>query len=464
MICLAETRAQYQQSLAGSWEGILHVGKDLRMVFHFSRDYNGQWNASFDSPDQFASGIPCGDVQLKGDSVNLQVPSARAAYRGVFLNDSSVKGEWIQGARYELTLKKTEKFAAATPRKQTPIPPFPYQVVDTIYLGAATGLEYGATLTVPPGKGPFPAVVLITGSGAQDRDETIFGHKPFAVLADYLTRHSIMVLRVDDRGMGKSTGDFSHSTSLDFAQDVRESLEFLKRQPGADLSKLGLIGHSEGGMIAPIVASERPDIDFIILLAGPGEKISKLMAEQNAAILNSAGIKKEAVQSFEDFYPTMVQTITTSASAEEASRKMNVALDKWRDSSPKNYVLATTGIYNDSSQHRYVESMTQAMYNPWFLYFLRYDPAPYLEKLNCKVLALNGEKDVQVIATSNLAGIKKALEKSKTKNFEILALPQLNHLFQTCKSCKVQEYGQLEETFSPEAMEIISKWIDKTVK
>ena len=463
-ICFLQTKSQHERPLAGNWQGILHVGKSLRMVFHFAVNDLGQWIASFDSPDQFATGIACNNIRFHGDSVSLEIPTARAAFRGAFTNDTTIKGEWIQMLHYELSLAKTEKIDSPISRRQTPKPPFPYRVIDTIYHGMKTGLQYGATLTIPEGIGPFPAAVLITGSGAQDRDESIMGHKPFAVLADFLTRHGIMVLRVDDRGVGKSSGDFSQSTSLDFAKDVNESLDFLKRQSQANPKKIGLIGHSEGGMIAPIVAAERKDLDFIILLAGPGEKISKLMAEQNAAVLSAAGIKKDAVQSFEDFYPVLVRAITGSASVEEASEKMNKALNTWRASTPKNFVLATTGIYDDSSQHQYVKSMTQGMYKPWFLYFLSYDPAPNLEKINCKLLALNGEKDIQVISRSNLAGIRAALEKSPSKNFEIDSIPQLNHLFQTCKTCTLQEYGQLEETFSPVALEIILHWIDKNLR
>ena len=461
---LAGLHAQLSAQLTGSWQGTLQVGKGLRMVFHFGRDTVGQWTASFDSPDQYATGIPCSDVHIEGDSLHLQIPAAKGSFRGILLNDSTIRGEWKQTARFDLSLKKTATPTEIVKRRQTPEPPFPYKAVEVEYRNDKTALRYGATLTIPEGEGPFPAVVLITGSGAQDRDETILGHKPFAVLADDLTRHGVIVLRVDDRGIGKSTGNFSSSTSADFAEDVNASLDFLKMQPKTNKSKLGLIGHSEGGMIAPMVAVQRDDIDFIILLAGPGEKILKLMAEQNAAILKSVGINKGAVESFENFYPTLVHTMTDSKSIGEAKKQMNLALDQWKNSTPKNYVLATTGIYNDSSQKNYIERLTGAMYTPWFLYFLKYDPVPNLEKLKCKVLALNGEKDVQVIASSNLAGIKQALEKNKLAKFTVSEMPHLNHLFQNCNKCTVQEYGELEETFSPVALAMISDWIDKNVR
>lgn len=467
ILCLfpmIELYAQLSGQLTGSWQGILQVGKGLRMVFHFSKNATDQWSASFDSPDQYATGIACSDVHVEGDSLHLQIPAAKGSFRGLFLTDSTIRGEWKQMARYDLSLKKTANPPEIARKRQTPVPPFPYIAEDLEYTSVRTGLRYGATLTLPDGDGPFPAVVLITGSGAQDRDESIFGHKPFAVLADFLTRHGLIVLRVDDRGVGKSTGNFSTSTSADFAEDVNASLDFLKMQPKANKSKLGLIGHSEGGMIAPMVAVQRKDIEFIVLLAGPGEKIPKLLAEQNAALLKSAGINKDAVQSFETFYPSLMQSITVSKSVGEAKRQINQALDQWKKSTPKNYVLATTGIYNDSSQKSYVENLTAVMYTPWFLYFLNYDPAPNLEKLKCKVLALNGEKDVQVIASSNLAGIQQALEKHGQAKFTVSEIPQLNHLFQTCNKCTLQEYAELEETFSPLALSIISDWIEKNIR
>jgi uncharacterized protein len=400
---------------------------------------------------------------LNQDSLTLDMPVVSGKFRARILSDTIMDGQWFQGGNLGLRLHKVEKIVGSN-RPQTPIPPFPYQVKEVEFDNQKTKLHYGATITIPEGKGPFAALLLITGSGAQDRDETIMSHKPFAVLADYLTRQGLIVMRVDDRGMGKSTGDFSKSTSADFAVDVSNSLDYLKAQPKVDQHKLGLMGHSEGGMIAPMVAADRHDIDFIILLAGPGEKIGKLMEEQNAGILLSAGINKDAVQSFRNFYPNIIDAVTSSDNPAVAEEKINQALDSWRKTTPKNHVLATTGIYDDSSQVKYVNAMTQVMYNPWFLYFLRFDPAPYLEKLDCKVFALNGEKDLQVVPHSNLEGIKQALQKSKSKSFEVHEIPGLNHLFQTCKKCTIQEYGQLEETFSPVALKMIGDWIGKEIK
>ena len=455
--------AQQGRDISGIWEGTLHASVDLRIVFHLAKDSNGNWTGTMDSPDQNATGIPCNGIELKGDSLIVLIPSARGKYLGVTITDSSISGKWVQGVQLPLLLHKVIKVAGLT-RPQTPVPPFPYASEDIEYDSPDKTLHYGATMTTPSGAGPFPAIVLITGSGAQDRDETIFEHKPFAVIADYLTRRGIIVLRVDDRGMGKSTGNFSKSTSLDFANDVNNSLDYLKTRAKVDTQKLGLIGHSEGGMIAPIVGVQRKDINFIILLAGPGEKISQLMAEQNAGILASSGINKEAVQSFRDFYPSIVRSIVQASSAEEASSNLHHALDEWIKKTPTNQVLATTGIYNDSTKKKFTETLVGVMYNPWFLYFLSFDPQPWLMQLHCKVLALNGEKDLQVPAVSNLKGIQSALEKSKSGDFEVHNIPGLNHLFQTCKQCTIQEYGRLEESFSPMALQMMSDWIERHVK
>jgi pimeloyl-ACP methyl ester carboxylesterase len=462
-IVLGLMASAQSRDISGIWEGKLHVSVDLRIVFHFSKDAAGNWTGTMDSPDQNVNGIPCTGVELKGDSLIVQIPSARGKYLGMIVTDSSIGGKWVQGIQIDLVLHKVEKISRLI-RPQTPVPPFPYVSEDVEFDNGDKTLHYGATITTPPGPGPFPAVVLITGSGAQDRDETIFEHRPFAVIADYLARRGIIVLRVDDRGMGKSTGSFSKSTSLDFANDVNNSLDYLKTRPKVDTRKLGLIGHSEGGMIAPIVAVQRKDIDFIILLAGPGEKIIELMAEQNAGILISTGINKDAVQSFRDFYPAIPESIVRAKTPEEASVSLDRALKEWIKKTPAAQVLATTGIYNDSSRKKFTETMVGSMYNPWFIYFLSFDPQPWLMQLHCKVLALNGEKDLQVPAVSNLKGIQQALEKSKSDNFEVHAIPGLNHLFQTCKQCTVQEYGQLEETFSPAALQLMGDWIERHIK
>jgi alpha/beta superfamily hydrolase len=456
-ICQSDSR------LLGNWEGKIRVGTEVRVVFHFVKDSSGNISATTDSPDQGVKAIPCSDVSVQGDSIFLKVPSANGSYSGLITDSVSIRGKLKQGISFELNLKKVDKVAGLN-RPQNPQPPFPYISEDIEYDNGAKTLHYGATITIPHGKGPFPAVLLITGSGPQNRDEEIMEHKPFAVLADYLTRKGIIVLRVDDRGVGKSTGDFSKSTTADFAIDAENSLNFLKSRPEVDQKKIGLMGHSEGGMIAPMLAAKRKDIDFIILLAGPGEKISKLVEDQNAALYRSAGINEKAIQSFRPFFQKMVVLINESNDVSTLDKKLESSLNEWRKNTEPAYVLATTRIYNDSSQKLFIETINGTLFTPWFKYFLQFDPQVYLRQLHCKVLALNGEKDLQVASKPNLAGIKESLQKAGTKKYDIVEVPQLNHLFQTCKTCTIMEYGQLEETFSPVALNLVGDWIEKNIK
>ena len=464
ILCIFSTKFSLAQSpLVGIWQGTLNLGVQLRIVFHISTDSSGNLHTVMDSPDQNAKGIPTSGTSLKGDSLIIEVAAIKGKYAGKIKNGSLIEGEWSQGRTFPLEMKKVDHVDELA-RPQTPNPPFPYMSDSVEYDGANTRLHYGATITMPNGNGPFPAVVMITGSGQQTRDEDLLGHKPFAVIADYLTKNGYAVLRVDDRGKGKSSGDFANSTSQDFANDVEESLNYLKSRKEVDPKKIGLIGHSEGGMIAPMVAVKRKDVSFIVLLAGPGVKIPQLMTEQNGAILESVGMAHSAVENYLALYKSMVEVIPTAESYEKAKAKITKLVTDWQQQTPTAAVRATTGITNDSSRIAYVNTIVNALYNPWFKYFLAYDPAPTIEKLSCKVLALNGSRDVQVISKSNLAGIDSALKKSKSPSYKTQEIPGLNHLFQHCKSCQLAEYGKLEETFAPEALDIIRDWLNKEVK
>jgi pimeloyl-ACP methyl ester carboxylesterase len=261
--------------------------------------------------------------------------------------------------------------------------------------------------------------------------------------------------------MGKSSGSFSNSTTMDFADDVNTSLEYLKKRKEVNLRKLGMLGHSEGGMIAPMVASKRNDIDFIVLLAAPGQKVTKLMQEQNIAILLASGFDKKAADAYGDLYYRMETAVLASKDPEDSKVKLNAAVDEWKKNTAENIIRTTTGIRDDSSQVKFVQAISASLNSPWFKYFLQFDPYPYLSALHCRVLALNGDKDLQVLSKPNLAGIKTALQKSKSPGFEVKEMPGLNHLFQHCKKCTLTEYGQLEESFSPEVLHMISNWILK---
>ena len=461
LICCANNIfAQRSAKLPGTWEGKISVGVELRVVFHFAIDSSGQLTGTTDSPDQGVKDVPCSNILMNGDSLSLDVKNFGASFRGIFKSDSAISGELIQGKSIDLVLKKVLKVSTLN-RPQTPVPPFPYVSEDVEYDNTSHNLHYGATITIPKGKGPFPAVLLITGSGPQNRDEEILEHKPFLIIADELSRNGIMVMRVDDRGMGKSSGTFSNSTTADFADDVNTSIEYLKKRKEVDTRHLGMLGHSEGGMIAPMVASKRNDIDFIVLLAAPGQKVTKLMQEQNVAILLSSGFDKKTADAYGQLYYNMEVAVLSSNNPEDSKVKLKAAIKEWKKNTPLNTVIATTGIRDDSTQEKFIQSISAGFNSSWFKYFLQFDPYPYLSKLHCRVLALNGDKDLQVLSQPNLAGIKSALQKSKSPGFEVKEMPGLNHLFQHCKKCTVAEYGQLEESFSPEVLQMISNWIRK---
>jgi alpha/beta superfamily hydrolase len=450
------------KKFTGTWEGKLNLGVELRVVFHIKDNGKGGLVAVSDSPDQSVFGIKCDTTIQSGDSVTIEIHDLGASFSGKLENDSTITGTLTQGAGFSLNLKKVEKVSVRV-RPQTPQPPFPYKSEDVEYDNRDKTLHYGATITIPEGTGPFPAAVMITGSGPQNRDEEILNHKPFAVIADYLTKKGFVILRVDDRGVEKTNGKFGEATSEDFAKDVNTSLDYLLSRPEVDKKKTGLIGHSEGGMIAPMVATERNDINFIVLLAGPGVKIIDLMAEQNVAFLEKSGISETATASFRPFYKKIVTQIITAQDTAAAKKAVWSQLDTWVTKTKKP-IVEELGFKTSKDKEDYVNSMVSQTYTPWFKYFMAFDPRPYLEKLNCSVLAINGDKDIQVISKQNLPGIEAALKKSKAKNYEIKEIPGLNHLFQTCKKCTAQEYGELEETFSPVALQLIADWLEKNVK
>lgn len=327
-------------------------------------------------------------------------------------------------------------------RPQNPVKPYPYREEDVSYDNKSTGNRLAATLTLPSGKGPFPAVLLLTGSGPQDRDETVFGHKPFLVLSDYLTRKGIAVLRADDRGVGKSTGNFAAATTADFATDAEAGVAYLKTRSEINSRMIGLIGHSEGGDIAPMVAARNPDVAFIVMLAGSGVRGDEIIVEQVRKLSELSGassseVEKRVAQQRELL--TLVEKGTDDpAVAKELREKLLEVVPEAQ-----------------------VGTAMQQINSPWYRYFLAYDPATALRKVSCPVLALNGSKDIQVAPEQNLPGIRKALEAAGNKHFEVEELPGLNHLFQTAKTGSLEEYAQIEETMSPVVLERVASWILK---
>jgi uncharacterized protein len=440
----APKTAKVQPSdIDGAWSGALAVGETkLRVVFHIVNTVDGL-KATMDSPDQGVKGLPTSGVTRDGATLKIEVKQINGQYEGKLSDDkSTVTGSWTQGAQsLPLVLQHGKDAATEEPKRpQNPVRPLPYREEEVSYLNKVQGDTLAGTLTIPPGKGPFTAVLLITGSGPQDRDEALMGHKPFLVLSDWLTRKGIEVLRVDDRGVGKSTGIFATATTADFATDVEAGVAFLKTRQEVNPHKIGLIGHSEGGIIAPMVAARNPDVAFIVMMAGSGVPGDQILLEQRTLIAEASGESKE------------------DAEKDAAKEKEVLALVVKEKDSPdleQDLKAKLSADVKDPQLGAQVKLLT----SPWFRYFLAYDPGPTLRLVKCPVLALGGEKDLQVPVQQNLPVIRKALEDGGNKHFEVVELPGLNHLFQTAKTGSPLEYGSIEETISPVALEKMSSWI-----
>jgi uncharacterized protein len=439
------------------WQGELKAGAiEIRLVFHLFKQKDGGYAGTMDSPDQGAKGLDLDEVAIKDDIVRIELKRAGVVFEGKRdKGGQEITGDFKQAGRtFPLTLKKVSKLSESK-RPQMPVKPFPYDEIEVAYESKAPGIKFAGTLTVPRSAGPFPAVLLIQGSGAHDRDETIFDHKPFLILADYLTRRGIEVLRVDKRGVGGSSGSTREGTSGAFADDVLAGVEFLKNRREVRGSQIGLIGHSEGGLIAPLAASRSQDIAFIVLLAGPGLPGEDTLYLQGAAILKVAGADAEELAQEKQIQERIFTVLRQEKDNAAAEKKIRAALDK---------LISKGGKSGDKTIAEAVpmlEGQIRMVATPWFRHFLEYDPRPALRKVTCPVLALNGEKDLQVDARVHLKEIEAALKAAGNKDFTVKELPNLNHLFQTCKTGAVSEYGAIEETISPAVLEMIADWILK---
>ena len=443
-----EHKVAKPSDIDGAWMGTLDLGTiKLRLVYHITNTEDGLI-ATLDSLDQGLNGMPMTSVTRTGATLRIEAKAIDGHFEGKIAADvTTIDGTFTQrGASHPLLLKRAKDQSEIEldplKRPQNPVKPYPYREEEVTYENKAQSVTLAATLTLPQGSGPFPAVLLITGSGPQDRDETLLGHKPFLILSDYLTRHGIAVLRADDRGVGKSTGVFGSATTADFATDAEAGVAYLKTRSEVNPRKIGLIGHSEGGVIAPMVAVRNPDVEFIVMMAGTGVPGDQVLVAQGEAIelangTDPAQAAKDAAQKKEMLM--MIETEKDPAKLEKALK------DKMGDALPE----------------AQVGTAIQQLTSPWFRYFMTYDPATALRKVNCPVLAINGSLDKQVLPSQNLPAIRKALEESGNKQVEIDELPGLNHLFQTAKTGAPSEYAQIEETMSPAALEKISTWILK---
>ncbi|MBH8569901.1 alpha/beta fold hydrolase [Microvirga sp. STS02] len=429
-------------SLTGDWAGTLGP---LEFTAHLTDPAGGPRTATLDIPAQHAQGLVL-QFTAPADSVYLRLRQPAAQFAGRRSADGQrLEGEWQQGLRsFPLTLSRatagTAKPAAA-PRPQTPQPPFPYQSAEVTFKNEKAGITLAGTYTLPADKGPFPAVVLLTGSGPEDRNETILGHQPFAVLADYLTRHGIAVLRFDDRGVGQSGGTLAGTTSADYTTDAQAALAWLRAQPGIRKNQVGVIGHSQGGTAAIGAAGQPAGPDFLVLLAAPALPGDELIVQQSLALARLQTSDAAQLATTEKLQRTMTQIVQQNPDNAQARAKL---LAYYNGINPQ---LAAQA-----------EPQLAMLTSPDYRHLLADRPAQTLIKVKCPVLALGGSKDQQVPATANLAATTAGLKTAGNRDVTTKELPGLNHLFQTAPTGNPAEYGTIEETFAPSALAVIGDW------
>lgn len=445
------------QDITGQWNGSLDIqGTQLRLIFNIEKTDSG-YSTTMDSPDQGANGIPVYETTFTNSELKINASNLGVEYIGNLGKDGIISGNFKQGGMsipLNLSREKIGKIEKKTSvRPQDPIEPYPYHSEDIIFKNTKADIDLAGTLTLPNSTGVFPVVVMISGSGAQNRNQEIMGHKPFLVISDYLTKNGIGVLRFDDRGTALSKGDFASSTTADFATDVEAAVNYLKTRKEINKNQIGLIGHSEGGLIAPMVASKSKDIAFIILLAGVGIPGDELLLLQQKYLIDEMGVSEEVKKAMIDLNTNAFALIQKSSDNSKLKPKLSNILRLGLEN-----IFKAQGIEQNVDDEMIATQVNQFI-SPWMQYFIKYDPAPALSNVKCPVLALNGSKDLQVPPKENLSAIKNALIKAGNKDYTIKELPGLNHLFQESVTGLPTEYEQIEQTFSPIALEEVLQWI-----
>ena len=447
----------------GNWLGAMDAGgAQLRMRIDLTVE-DGALAARMFSVDQGNAEIPVESATAAGNTLSLTMPTIGGSYEGTLSGDGrTIEGTFSQmGAELPLVLERMEGDEVDTGRPQDPVEPYPYVAEDVRYPNPDGGHELAGTFTRPRDGGPFPAVILITGSGPQNRDEALMGHRPFLVLSDHLTRRGIAVLRFDDRGVGESTGDHATATSPDFASDALAGVAYLKTRDDVDPDAIGLAGHSEGGLIAPIAATRSDDVGYIVLMAGTGVNGERILYAQSALINRAAGATEQQIERNRELQGAMFEVLKSEPDQDLAAAALTetvrTAFEAMTDAQ-----RAQAGITDEESLDQVVTMQVTQFNTPWFRYFLTYDPATVIEQVTVPVLAINGEKDLQVPYEENLREIEAALQRGGNTSYEIHALPDLNHLFQHAETGSPSEYATIEETWSVEAMELIADWILRT--
>ncbi len=440
LLCFLTTSCSSQSDISGKWYGSTDVGGfTMRIIFDISKSENN-YSATMLSPDQTTEEINVTSITFSNNELSIAISTIGFAYTGRLTKEGIIEGNFVQsGQSFPLNLSREE--IKANLRTQEPEKPYPYNEEEVLFFNKEANIELAGTLTIPNTSEPFTSVVLVSGSGPQNRDEELMGHKPFLVLADYLTRQGIAVLRFDDRGVGKSQGIYNQATLDDFASDVKSAIEYLKTRKEINKDKVGIIGHSEGGAIAFMLGSEQIPA-FIVTLAAPGVNGQRLLHTQREELFKASNIPEEYIAQFNE-YMRQAQIFAIEATSKEELRK-NI-----------------TSLFTGTPMEKQIDPAVEQLSSPEIVSFLKYDPAPYFKKIHCPVLALNGMKDLQVPCGENLAAILEGISSNGNKDVTTKPYFNLNHLFQAAGTGLPNEYGQIEETINPEVLKDITDWILK---
>ena len=439
------------EGLDGDWKATLNRnGVDLRIILHINTTDRGT-AATLDSPDTMNMNVTVSELSKDGDNINYTIAVISGVFKGKLTAPNTITGTWTVPEQETLSITYTRSESTDEPiirnRPQVPTEPFGYIAQDITYENPqAQGVTLAGTLTLPEGDGPFPAAILISGSGPQDRDETVFGHQPFLVLADYLTKQGIAVLRYDDRGVAQSTGDYSAATSADFATDANAAFTYLLSRDDINPNAIGFVGHSEGGLIAPIAIQDNKQLAYMVMLAGPGTSSQQIARSQGRLMALSQGVSEEDIAKSEKVNSKITKAVAESTSTDDAKARIRK-------------LLTPQAIEDLGINEAQIELIVAQNSSPWIRYFLGYDPANFLPQITIPILALNGELDIQVPAQENLDGLRTFFKNHPDAT--ITELPGLNHMFQHATTGALGEYNDIEETFAPEAMDIIADWINE---
>jgi uncharacterized protein len=433
----------------GTWQGAIEVtNMRMRLQMHVSHDDKGKLLASVDSLDQGIQGIPASKVTEVSGELRFLIPAFQAEFHGTLsASRNEISGEWIQNDNQEKLNFHRSNQPLELRRPQNPTKPYPYAVEEITFPSSDGKARLAAALTIPPGAGPFPAALFIGGSGPMDRDETVAGHKPFLVLADLFTKKGIAVLRYDKRGTGQSTGNYDQASISDLAGDAEAALTYLKGRKEVDAKRVGILAHSEGGILAAQLAAKANDMDWLVLLATPATTGERTLLRQSELVARTGGLPEEQIARSQQFDRMAYAAVRQAKSAGTLEAKLSDLIEK-------------SGL-SASMPPAALQAQIRLMTTPWFREYLDFDPAPLMEQIKCSVLAMNGDRDLQVDASDTVPLLRQAYEKSGNQDFTVMEIEGVNHLFQKAQSGSPALYGAIEETIAPEVLNAISSWLAK---